>query len=240
MGSSSSVVYTLDMTPQRFLVIYSAVVTFAFAATVFGGVAFLIRKPHFKEIEVERINVVEPDGTMRMIISDKARFPGLPLRGKDYPHPAGRSETGMLFLNDEGTENGGLTFGGKNENGKLSSYGSLTFDQYESDQMIQIIHEQDGNRHDAKIVLFDRPDTPVMEPITRIKTMPDGPEKEALMRDLRGTKRLTIGKEDDHSVALRLKDGKGRDRIVLRVPDEGAPSIETLDEEGKAVTLQQH
>ncbi|WP_394832063.1 hypothetical protein LVJ94_36655 [Pendulispora rubella] len=223
------------MAPQRFLVLYSSVVTLAFATTVFGGIAFLARKPHFREIAVERINIVEPDGTLRMVISDKARFPGMPLRGKEYPHPTGRSETGMIFLNDEGTENGGLIFGGKNENGKLSSYGSLTFDQYESDQVLQIVHEQDGATHDAKIVLSDRPDSPTTEPLTRIKSMSDGPEKEALIRNSKGTPRLTVGKEDDRSVALRLKDGQGRDRIVLRVPAEGAPSIETLDEDGKIV-----
>jgi len=223
------------MASQRFLMIYSGVLTVAFVATVLGGVAFVLRKQRFQEIDVERINLVEPDGTLRMIISDKARFPGMPIKGKDFPHPGGRKETGMIFLNDEGTENGGLIFGGKNENGKLSSYGSLTFDQYESDQIVQILHEQNGSEHAAKIAFMDRPDEPIMEPLTRFAQMPDGPEKDALRQKAKGAPRLTIGKDDDRAISLRLKDAKGRDRLVLRVTAEGTPSVEALDETGKVV-----
>ena len=59
----------------------------------------------FDEITVQRINLVEPDGTLRMVLSDKARIPGLVIRGKEYPRED-RQTAGMLFFNDEGTENG--------------------------------------------------------------------------------------------------------------------------------------
>jgi hypothetical protein len=53
----------------------------------------------------------------------------------------------MLFFNDEGTENGGLIFSGpKNKDGKvIDSGGSLTFDQYEQDQIVQIEGSYDSN-----------------------------------------------------------------------------------------------
>src|SRR5579872_2106963 len=66
------------------------------------------RRQHFGEIDVERINIVEKDGTPRLIFSNKARFPGIIYHGKEYPHPS-RHTAGMLWFNDEGTENGGLT-----------------------------------------------------------------------------------------------------------------------------------
>ena len=60
---------------ERFLEIYAGVVTAVFAITVFGGFAGA-RKTTFDEIDVHRINIVEPDGTLRLVISDQARFPG--------------------------------------------------------------------------------------------------------------------------------------------------------------------
>ena len=130
---------------NRFLMIYSGVLTAVFAVTLVGGLLIHPRKAKFDEIDVQRINVCEPDGTLRMVVSDKARFPGLMIRGKEYPHP--RSEAGMLFFNNEGTENGGLIFGGHKDNeGKIiDSGGSLTFDQYEQDQIVQIEGSHDSD-----------------------------------------------------------------------------------------------
>jgi hypothetical protein len=91
---------------QRLLMIYSGVLTLVFAGTVLMGATSNARHATFDEITVHRINVVEPDGTLRMVISDRARFPGAIFHGKEYKHP--RPAAGMLFFNDEGTEDGGL------------------------------------------------------------------------------------------------------------------------------------
>src|SRR5258708_32906109 len=61
---------------QRFLTIYSGVLTVVFAVTILGGFA-PSKKPVFEEITVQRVNISEPDGTLRMVISDKALFPGI-------------------------------------------------------------------------------------------------------------------------------------------------------------------
>jgi hypothetical protein len=96
---------------QRFLVIYSCALTIVLAITVLCGAAAL-RSASFDTITVHRINVVEPDGTLRMVIADRSQFPGSMFHGKEVPRPD-RSATGMLFLDDEGTENGGLIFARK-------------------------------------------------------------------------------------------------------------------------------
>src|ERR1700684_656690 len=74
----------------------------------------------FAEIDVQRINVREPDGTLRMTISNSATAPGIIFRGKEHAHPA-RQAAGILFFNDEGTENGGLLFGGSKKGTRVSS-----------------------------------------------------------------------------------------------------------------------
>jgi hypothetical protein len=142
---------------QRFLVIYSAVVTLVFAVTVLGGFA-PSRNASFKAITIQRLNIVEPDGTLRMVIAGKALFPGIILKGVEHPHP-NRHTAGILFFNDEGTENGGLTFGGKkDQDGQVSSYGHLSFDEYEQDQVLTLDANQQGGRRRSAMTLVDDPE----------------------------------------------------------------------------------
>ena len=147
----------------RFLAIYSGVLTIAFAVVVLTGFTESRQKQVFDEITVHRINVVEPDGTLRMTISSKANFPGIIIKGKETPHPT-RSSAGMLFFNDEGTENGGLIFGGrKDKDGKVTSYGHLSFDQYEQDQVFSIDTDQENQQRSSQLRMIDEPDYPITE-----------------------------------------------------------------------------
>src|SRR5688572_29120948 len=69
------------------------------------------QQPRFEQISAERIIIVEPDGTPRLILYNSSHTPGAILYGKDRPHPNRSPHAGMLYFNDEGTENGGhLTF----------------------------------------------------------------------------------------------------------------------------------
>ena len=227
---------------RNFLSVYSGTLTFVFAVTVLGGFA-PPKKISFQEISAERINIVEPDGTLRMVISNKTRFPGIFLKGQEHPHP-NRKTAGMLFFNDEGTENGGLTFGGmKDKNGVASSYGHLSFDEYEQDQVFTIDAGQQGDRHRSGLSLVDDASYPIGELIAvtdRIRNMPQDQQKAEIAKFVeshgRPHQRLYLGKSDDRSVALRLKDVEGRDRIVIQVTVDGSPVIRFLDEKGTLIS----
>src|SRR5580704_16123871 len=146
---------------QRFLAIYSGILTVVFAITILGGFAAQKEKTEFQEISVQRLNIVEPDGTLRMVISDKAQFPGIIIKGMEHPHPD-RKTAGMLFFNEEGTENGGLIFGGeKDKEGQMSSHGHLSFDAYEQDQVFSIDAQQEGDKSGSGLTLVDRPSYPI-------------------------------------------------------------------------------
>jgi hypothetical protein len=227
---------------QRFLVIYSAIVTLVFAITLFSGSTRRANKVRFDEMDVQRINIVEPDGTLRMVISSKTLFPGLILKGKEYPHP-NRKTAGMLFFNDEGSENGGLIFGGeKGQDGKLSSYGHLSFDEYEKDQVLTIDSWQEGEKSASTLVWNDNPAYFVGEWIDlqeRIKSLPQAQQRVESRKFFnergRPQQRLSIGRSDDQSVALKLKDTAGKDRIVIKVAADGSPILRFLDQEGKVI-----
>lgn len=221
------------------LLAYSVVMTTVIAAALATDALGTPAKSSYDEIDVKRINLREDDGTLRMVISNKTRFPGLILRGKEHPHPH-RKTAGILFFNEEGTENGGLIFDGQKQDGKVTSGGHLSFDQYEQDQVVQITHAEEDGKRWAGFVVSDRPDAPLdLAAWQKGEAMPDGPAKEAEMKRLKelygGHQRVFVGKGRDRSSALILHDAAGRPRMLLQVSAEGAASIQFLDENGKTV-----
>jgi hypothetical protein len=240
----------------RFLTIYSVSLTVVFILTTainLGSRPFRVLgaehhddSAEFDQITVHRINVVEPDGTPRLIISDKSEFPGGFFKGKAITRP-GR-DPGLLFLNDEGTENGGLTFGGyrSSADGKFVSTGHLSFDEYEQDQTLSMDTEQYGDQRRTRYQINDNQGETLMTPevldaFGRIGAIPDGPERQKARVALKDkyrmglVERASLARDADKSVALRLRDPDGHIRILLRVSSDGTPSLQSLDAAGKVV-----
>lgn len=225
---------------NRFLVVYSGVLTTVFAVSMLSGFVVAPKRTTLQELDVQRINVVEPDGTLRMVISDHARFPGVIIRGKEYAQA--RPQAGMLFYNDEGSENGGLIFGGhKDAQGKIvDSGGSLTFDKYEQDQLVQLIGAHDSSGHEAGLIISDRPDRPIQDDMSEsaaIDKMPAA-SRERLQRERQktgynGATRITVARGDDGAAKIILRDALGRPRIVMGVTKDGSASLKFLDADGK-------
>jgi hypothetical protein len=190
----------------------------------------------FVEIDVQRINVREPDGTLRMTISNAASAPGLIFKGTEHPFP-NRQAAGILFFNDEGTENGGLLFGGAKKGQNVGSGGHLSFDQYEQDQVISLDQTEEHGRRRAGLTFFDRPATPIpLELIDKVNTPEGSDEFETLSKSGGfGYPRLFIGKTEDRDSTVILRDAKGLVRLKLTVTPAGAASIEFMDESGKIV-----
>jgi hypothetical protein len=195
---------------NRFLTAYAGIVTLAFAVIVVSG-SSQDKRAAFDEIDVARINVREPDGTLRMVIASHARLPGLIVHGKEQPLE--RPQAGMLFYNDEASEIGGLIFGGrKNAKGEVvDSGGSLSFDRYEANQVVQMLGVDDREDRIAGIVVSD--------------SEPGG----------RGHRRILVGREGGDDATVALMDTKGKARLVLRVAADGTPTITLLNNEGRVV-----
>ncbi len=196
---------------QKFLIAYSTVLS-----TIFAVVLLMAAKSHrneaFDEMTVHRINVVEPDGTLRMVISDHDQMPGIIVKGKEFPK-VDRPEAGMLFYNDEGSENGGLIFGG-HRNGKgevINSGASLSFDPYgESQQLVQLAGVQDEENQIVGLAIND-------------------PKNHARNR------RVWVGRGKNDAAVVSLADANGRKRIVMQVAADGTASLDFLDAEGNVV-----
>jgi hypothetical protein len=221
-------------------------------AIAHGGIALLRvsgaeqhddRHPDFDQLTVHRLNVVEPDGTPRLVISDKAEFPGGFFKGREFTR-SDRQEAGMLFMNNEGTENGGMLFGGyQSTDGKQHSFGHLSFDEYELDQTLSMDTNQDGETRETAYQINDNGATlltpEVIAAYSASRAMPDGPEKQKALAavaakypiKLRG--RASLERDVDKSAVLRLRDPDGHTRILLRVAPDGTPTMQFLDAAGK-------
>ena len=198
-------------------------------------------KTALDEIDVKRINVREEDGTLRLVISNTQRLPGVIVKGKEHPHP-NRRAAGIGFYNDEGTESGGLMVGGSKRDGKVTSAGYLAFDRYEQDQVLHMIQEEGPDSRYAAFIVSDRPDQPMdLASADKVTAMPPGPARDEAMKRLLASgsfgvqTRLQLGRGRDRSSALVLHDAAGKPRLHLEVTAEGAAAIKFLDESGEVI-----
>lgn len=225
----------------RALIVYAGGLTLAAGWMLVTGAAAPTR---VDTLDVRRINVREADGTIRMVIAARDRFPGLIVRRHEQPHPGRTDSAGMLFYNDEGTENGGLIFGGQAVAGKPTAFGHLSFDQYQQDQVVALEQSEADGRRSAGLRISDRPDAALdVAAIRRLDTLPPAEREGAIGRMTAsgafGHPRAFFGKDRDGDALLDLHDGLGRTRLRLRVgkagEGAGAARIEFLDAAG-AVT----
>jgi hypothetical protein len=199
----------------------------------------------FDVIDVERINVVEKDGRVRLVIANQERSPAVISEGKPLGKPGGR--TGMIFYNDEGDENGGLTFRGRKVNGVVSASGHLSFDRYGQDQVINLEYDEGGGTHSQGLTILDRPPQTfrqIRAARDTIVRMPEGPAKQEAWKQWSlwqggapfGAPRLFVGRNAQKAAVLDLKDQYGRSRLRLAVDSLGAARIEFLNDSGRVIS----
>jgi hypothetical protein len=228
------------MSELRLLRLHAVASTLVLGVLVVGG--FAPQKQRFSEIDVERINVVEKDGRVRLVIANRERTPGPIERGAPFGYGSG-TRAGLIFYNDEGTENGGLIFAGrKDSTGKYEASGSLTFDQYDMDQTIALQYVDANGRRRSGLAINDyAPGTTSLALDRRIKRA-QAIADTAVRRDSMNAlmpwfpkQRLYAGRARDAASVLTLSDAAGRTRLRLRVDSLGAASIEFLNDSGRVV-----
>jgi hypothetical protein len=242
----------------RFLKLYAGAMTLVVG--VMSVAAFTrgeMRAAHatFDVIDVERINVREPNGNYRLVISNRPRSIGPIYKNKSFGYEGG-TRPGLIFFNDEGTENGGLTFTGSScTNGKLadgrdctaSQYRASThmsFDQFNQDQILNFDYTDNNGQRLTGISVNDRANVDIFDMVKeqeRIMKIADTAARSAeLARFVAprngvplSVQRMFIGKNPAKAAVLNLSDPNGKPRLRLVVDSLGAARIEFLDADGK-------
>ncbi|HCN49440.1 MAG TPA: hypothetical protein DIT10_10140 [Chryseobacterium sp.] len=227
--------------------------TFAFAAVI--GIIFLTNsafksdgREKFTEIDVERINIVEKDGTVKMVITNVDRFPTGEDKINGRPtNKTRKKRSGMLFFNEEGIECGGFIYDGKKTQNGHSSGMSLTYDQYDGDQVMQLL-TQDFQKGDKRVVASglyfnDRPSKEsqvktgeIMAELDQLEKDPEAFRKKYKEYEqqglIGGAPRMMLGKSKDETNGLFLFDSKGMPRARFCVDKNNEAKLDFLDDKG--------
>jgi hypothetical protein len=235
---------------QTFLTVYSGVLTLGLAVLVLSGFTAVPNSPSFDTITVQRINVVEPDGTLRMVITNNNRIPGVIFEGHEYPDFGGRKATtaaGLLFYDAQATESGGLTFGGlKDSQGVISRFGHLSFDRYNQDEMFTIDAKDDGTNNASVVAMLDQPNWSIGDYLNlrvSIQNLPPDQQQAAINQFFQTHTpgvgvRTTLSSENYPSAptlsknGVDLKDSSGKDRVNLEIDSTQTPFLQFLDPNG--------
>lgn len=219
----------------RFLEIYASISLLIFVVLAFS--AFTRSMEKFTEIDVERINVREPNGQLVMVAANSKRMPDPIVNGKSWKteRPAG-----LLFFNGLGDENGGLVFGAVEGKGRYGAYQGFSFDKYKQAQAMALVYNDHSGKYRAGLQIWDRPEKPLNEILTRqeeIAKMPDGEAKTVATRKLQeenfSPTRVYVGKNDNRDSEVTLYDAAGKPRIKMLVGADGTPKLDFLDSNGK-------
>ena len=208
------------------------------------------QRTKFAEIDVERINVLEKDGKLRLTISNSARLPDPIMGGKSYPlrGGTGAGSAGLIFFNDEGNETGGLAFAGRQTPTGYRANGHMTFDQFDQDETMSFSYSDVDGRARVGLTIADRSTIPIRifaDSAMAFQALPDGPEKTRRLQQLRESPigeagksfpRVFVGKTQDRSSLVMLADPAGRPRLRLTVDSVGNPALDCLDESGRTVS----
>ena len=231
----------------------------AFAFTTAMGMIFITTSAFkkkgnqkFSEIDVERINIVEKDGTVKMIITNIERFPnGIDEINGRPTNEDRKKRSGMLFFNEDGIECGGFIYDGQKKANGHSAGLSLTYDQYDGDQVMQLItqnHQQGDKRFVSSSLAFN--DRPSKE--SQLRTMEIMKELEELrqrdpdaMREkyktyeeqglIGGVPRVMLGKSRSQNNGLFLFDDKGMPRAMFYVDKDNNGKLDFFDGEGNTI-----
>jgi len=230
------------MKKENFILkIYSITLTLFFGFILVSGFQSSNSNQKFDEITVEHINIVEPDGKLKMVISNQdSQHPGM-VDGK--PFDARKRSPGIIFFNEEQDEVGGLMYSGNKEQGATFV---LSVDQYKDDQVMQIrqtTNKNGDNRYGLQ--LWER-DKDLTMPL-RMNIMDslenagyNYRQKLAHLQKKNGGKpitepRLFVGKNYNRETGLFIQDQYGIDRLRFYVDSDNSPKIEVLDEKGKVI-----
>ncbi len=232
----------------RLLKGYAIVITALLGTVSLAAFRQASQKQKFTEIDVERINVVEKDGKLRMVISNRDRSIGPIYKGKPFGY-AGGTRPGIIFFNDEGTENGGLTFTGKREpDGTFRAQSGFSFDQFNQDQVLYFQYNDNNGRRNMGLTIADRADVDIYDLVAERdsinKAIPEGSARNAALQKWAQPRngvplfapRVYVGRDNSKAAVVNLSDRNGKSRVRLMVDSLGTPSLEFLDAAGNVTS----
>jgi hypothetical protein len=207
------------------------------------------------EISVKRVNIVEEDGRLALVMANSRNLPGGVRDGKQSGMRTG--VPGLIFYNNLGDEIGGLIYPARSLETGYDGGVQLSMDQIkQTGQAVALRHWRSGDYVRSMLEITDystekfagdaNEDPEIAAVLKRLQAAGEE-EQERIFRQeylpLVGEKgyfahRVFLGSEGAarRRALLELKDSRSRPRIRLVVDEDDRPRIDILDEEGRVVS----
>jgi hypothetical protein len=201
----------------------------------------------FENLSVERLNIIEADGTVKMLLTNTDRFPTTEEVNGKVLNENRKKRSGMLFFNEEGIEAGGFIYdGSKNAQGHSAGM-SLTFDKYDGDQVMQLltVDEKRGDRRVIRsgLAFNDRAKLEtqdstreIMRELAHITDDADRNKKIAEYEQqglIGGAPRILLGKTSEQNNGLFLFAKDGSPRAMFFVDEHDQVQLQFLNASGE-------
>ncbi|MBZ4188133.1 hypothetical protein [Niabella beijingensis] len=221
----------------RFLIIYVIAITAVCGFLAFTSFRRATLRQTTDELTVKRINIVDEDGALRMVVSNEHRqHPG---RMNGQQLPARERPAGIIFFNEAGDECGGLVYNGNDKDAGLF----LSVDKFGDDQVMQLQYSENPQKQRRKygLQLWDYPkENTFDERLRRFKALKQLPTREEqdkayeqMLKDsLLMQDRLFIGQTYEKEMGLFIKDQDGKPRIKIFIDKDKQPRIQVLNPDG--------
>jgi hypothetical protein len=201
-------------------------------------------------LAVERLEIVEPDGKPAFVLANSQRPIAATIDGQitmQGQEEERRGIASIIFFDGKGDEVGGMLFGVRETPNGFSATRHLSLDGYGQDQTVVLSHYQDPSGSTSGLTISNRPEHSLLDTakklglgpgasrqqlVAAIQAIPED-QRAAKRRELFGTTRAFFGSARTGEARLELRDGEGRVRIVIEVPNSGDPVIRILDEKGQ-------
>lgn len=192
----------------------------------------------FEEINVERVNIIEKDGKLRMAIANKKKLPNPVTNGRELNDSKGERGPGIILFNDDGDECGGYVFG---------NWGMhFSMDQFKQDQILymQVINGDKGEpARTAGYWVSPQPVSMTSDVIDQkwdsINAIKDKVVRDKARKNFQQTiekyNKAFMGKTRDDDTGLFLYDKNTMPRLQAYLDSAGNPKIDFLDAKGNVI-----
>jgi len=146
-----------------------AVLGLALSATVAWILATDTAMPDV--LSTERLEIVEPDGSLSMVLANSQRPAVATIDGKVLMEGQDEERRGtptIVFFDGRGDEVGGMMFGVRETAGGYSAIRHLSLDAYNQDQTVVLMHYQSPEGSTSGLRIVDRPDVSILDALAQL------------------------------------------------------------------------
>ncbi len=208
---------------------------FGLALVAIGGGAALLSgavsppgDARFGTITAERINIVEPDGLYRAVLTNAARTPGPMAEARDGAAEGTRNFpfAGLIVYDADGEEQGGYGTGASEQQGSLTLR-TIDWDHGRGEAIATFRRVAPDGTGTAGTYFSEYPpegETPLDgKDRRRIKLQVPGQDAEVLLADREGRDRIVLRVDAAGDAAIEIRDADGN--VTFRAPDASGPAV---------------